>query len=352
MITGRSCSGKRTRPGAPQCRQVAYIVELKFTSDDRVHGAALKEALAQHAALASRLESRGFTVQLMPIIVGSSGMIRAETQQYFATLGLTTTDCLSLMQEHHNTAITYLRKILQQYQVLPSPSPTPRSKPRRAPKRKNTAGLSSPPDPTSHKRALPATPSAITRSVKRAKIGRVLYQNPTASPDSAPCTVRPWDRLIFSIGKNTGSVRRLKRRTRSDHTELREQDRALHLPSTTQRNTRPHTPPPPPAAHMSGCTTTAPAQNSAKRVCLDTQPHSPTTSAEADLLFESAFEPASDTRYWVVILFFHTIIRLGEHPMPFTTIRWPTLLLLLRLRFPRNEPIQPHCLLRCTSSPP
>ncbi len=105
MIPGRSCSGKRTRHGAAQCCQVAHVVELKFTSDDQVHGAAFKEALTQHAALASRLESRGFTVQVMPII-GSSGMIRAETQNHFATLGLTAPDCLSLMQEHRDTAIT------------------------------------------------------------------------------------------------------------------------------------------------------------------------------------------------------------------------------------------------------
>ncbi len=118
----------------------------------------------------------------------------------------------------------------------------------------------------------------------------MLCQKPTASPNSAPCTVRPWDRLIFSNGKNTGSVRRLKRRTRSDHTELREQNSALHLPSTTRYSSRPHTPPPPPATHVSGCTTTAPAQVSAKRVCLDTQPHSLTTSAKDDLLLASAFE--------------------------------------------------------------
>ncbi len=207
---------------------------------------------------------------------------------------LTAPDCLSLMQQHHDTAIAYLRRILQQYRVLPSPSPTPRSKPRRAPQRGNTAGLPTPPDPTSHKRALPATPSVITRSVKRAGTNRMLCQPASPCPDSAPCTVRPWDRLIFSIGKNTGSMRRLKRRTRSDHTKLRAQDSAVHLPSSPQRSTAPHTVPPPPASHTSGCTTTAPAQTSMERVCLDTQPHNSTTSAKDDLLFESEFEPASD----------------------------------------------------------
>ena len=120
MITGRTSLGKRTRDGATQHRQVAYIVELKFTTtDDRVHGAALQGALSQHAALATRLESRGFTVKLMPIIIGSSGMIRAETQQHFAALGLSPAESLSLMQEHHDTAIKYLHQILQEYRVLP-----------------------------------------------------------------------------------------------------------------------------------------------------------------------------------------------------------------------------------------
>ncbi len=296
MIPGRSCSGKRTRPGATQGCQVACIVELKFTSDDRVHGAALKEALTQHAALASRLESRGFKVQLMPIIIGSSGMIRAETQKHFATLGLTAPDCLSLMQQHHDTAIAHLRRILQQYRVLPSPSPTPRSKPRRAPQRGNTAGLPTPPDPTSHKRALPATPSIITRSVKQPRTNRMLCQPASPCPDSAPCTVRPWDRLIFSIGKNTGSMRRLKRRTRSDHTKLRAQDGAVHLPSSPQRSTAPHTVPPPPASHTSGCTTTASAQTSVERVCLDTQPRNSTTTAKDDYCLILSLNPRRTTQ--------------------------------------------------------
>ncbi len=127
-----------------------------------------------------------------------------------------------------------------------------------------------PPDPTSHKRALPATPSVVTKSVKRARTNRMLCQLASPCPDSAPCTVRPWGRLVFSIGKNIASMRTLKRRTRFNHTKLRAQDSAVHLPSSPQRSTAPHTVPPPPASHTSGCTTTAPAQTSMERVCLDT----------------------------------------------------------------------------------
>ncbi len=55
-----------------------------------------------------QLESRDFRVPVVPIIFGSSGMIRMETKQYFAALGLTATKSLSLMQEYHDTAIKYL----------------------------------------------------------------------------------------------------------------------------------------------------------------------------------------------------------------------------------------------------
>ncbi len=158
MIPGCTCFGKKVRKGATQCCQVAYIVECKITSDDRVHGAALKDDLTQHAALVSRLESCGFKVQLMPIIVGSSGMILAETHQHFAAIGLTATECMS-EQEHHDTAIAYLR-------IRPSPAPTPRSNPRRAPKRKNTAGSTTLSDHTIHKWALPAASSVIAQSAK------------------------------------------------------------------------------------------------------------------------------------------------------------------------------------------
>ena len=36
MITGRTSLGERTKDNVALCRQVAYVVELKFTTDDRV----------------------------------------------------------------------------------------------------------------------------------------------------------------------------------------------------------------------------------------------------------------------------------------------------------------------------
>ena len=82
MSTLRTSLGKRSGDGTTQSRQVAYIVDLKFTSDDRVHGAALEEARTQHVVLTSRLEIRGFRARVLPIIVGSSGMIRKDTHNY------------------------------------------------------------------------------------------------------------------------------------------------------------------------------------------------------------------------------------------------------------------------------
>ena len=76
-----------------------------------MHGATLKEALAHRVARKTRLASRGFRV-VDNIIVGSSGMIRAATQQHLTAPGLTATENLSLMQKHHDTAIKKIRKIL------------------------------------------------------------------------------------------------------------------------------------------------------------------------------------------------------------------------------------------------
>ena len=262
MITGRTSLGKRTRDGATRHRQVAYIVELKFTTDDRVHGSALQEALSQHEALATRLESRGLTVKLMPIIIGSSGMIRAETQQHFAALGLTAAESLSLMQEHHDTAIRYFHQILQDYRVLPPSPPTP--KPRRAPKLKSMNRSNTLPNPMSHKRALPATASVLTRSMKHARTDCTLGQHPSASSSPAPSTARSWDRLIFTVGRTTGSTRTVKRRTRSDHNKDRGQDSTLRPSLPRQHDARPHTAVSPPALLGSNCSTTS-VQAPAKR---------------------------------------------------------------------------------------
>ena len=284
LITGRTSLGKRSRDGTTLNRQVAYIVELKFTSDDRVHGAALNEARTQHAALASRLENRGFRVRVLPIIVGSSGMIRKDTQQHLATLGLTTTESLSLMQEHHDTAIKYLRNFLQKYRVLPSPPPLPRSKLRRAPKRTLIASPNIPPDPAIYKRALPAAFSIVTRSEKRTRSDQMLCQNPSAqsSSGSPPYPARPWDRLIFTIGRHTGSVRRVPRRTRSQHTGTRGRDNKLRPSLPQQRSTPPHVAVPPPASHESDRNTMTLLRASAKRAREDT------------LLLESGFKRAKD----------------------------------------------------------
>ena len=214
----------------------------------------LQEALSQHAALATRLESRGFTVKLMPIIIGSSGMIWAETQQHFAALGLTAAESLLLMQEHHDTAIKYLHQILQEYRVLPSSRPTP--KPRRAPKLKSMNRSNTLPNPMSNKRAQPGTASVPTRSMKRARTDRTLGQHPGACSGPAPSTARSWDRLIFKVGRTTGSIRRVKRRTRSDHNEDRGQDSTLRPSSPQQHDSQPHTDVSPPALLGTNCNTT------------------------------------------------------------------------------------------------
>ena len=86
------------------------------------------------------------------------------------------------MQEHHDTAIKYLRQNLQEYRMPPSLPPAPQSKPRRVPKRTLIANPNTPPDPVMHKRALPAAFSILTRSVKRADPTRCSVRIPAPSP--------------------------------------------------------------------------------------------------------------------------------------------------------------------------
>ena len=245
-------------------------------------------------------------MKLMPIIIGSSGMIRAETQQHFAALGLTAAGNLSLMQEHHGTAIRYFHQILQDYRVLPPSPPTP--KPRRAPKLKHEP-LEHLFNPMSHKRALPATASVLTRSMKHARTDCTLCQHPSASSSPAPSTARSWGRLIFTVGRTTGSTRRVKRRTRPDHNKDRGQDSTLRPSLPRQHDARPHTAVSPPALLGSNCSTTS-VQAPAKRARRDSVLQCPSTATESKVSVnvyrsppianESPWpQPRSLTRKWL-----------------------------------------------------
>ena len=188
-----------------------------------------------------------------------------------------------------NTAIKFLHQILQQYRLLPSSPPTP--KPRRAPKLKSMNRSSTLPNSVSHKRALQTTASVLTRSMKRSRTDHTLNRHPGASSSPAPNTARSWDRLIFSVGRTTGSIRRVKRRTRSDHNEDSRQD-GTHRPSLPQQHdAQPHTTVSPPALLGTHCNTTT-VQAPAKRARKYTFLQNPITTTEGEVLLE--FERAPD----------------------------------------------------------
>ena len=257
-------------------------------------------------------------MKLMPIIIGSAGMIRAETQQHFATLGLTAAESHSLMQEHDNTAINYLHQILQEYRVLPSFPPTP--KPRRAPNLKSMNRSNTLPNPVSHKRGLPATASIFQRSMKRARTDHTLDQHPGASSGPAPSTAQSWERLIFTVGRTTGSVRRVKRRTRSDHNEDRRQDSTLRPSLPHQHDAQPHTAVPPPALLGTNCNTTL-VQAPAKRRRYAFL-RSPPTVTDSIVMLEFERVPESgplDAGTSHPLIFIRRARTARGNPMPFTT---------------------------------
>ena len=147
------------------------------------------------------------------------------------------------------------------------------------------------PNPVSHKRALPTAASVLTRSMKRARTDHTLGRHPGASSGPAPSTARSWDRLIFTVGRTTGSIRKVKRRTRSDHDEGRRKDSTLRPSLPQQHDAQPHTAVSPPALLGTNCNTT-PVQAPAKRARRDAFLRNPITATEGKVLLE--FERAPD----------------------------------------------------------
>ncbi len=105
LIIRRNCTGNPE--GAAPLRNSLNIVELIFKVNDRVHGKALADATAKHVRLQKHLETRGYVVKVLPIIMGSAGMIRTETQHHFEALGISAAASLALIKQHHNIAIDY-----------------------------------------------------------------------------------------------------------------------------------------------------------------------------------------------------------------------------------------------------
>ncbi len=98
LVIGRKCTGHPEGATPLRNSPIANIVELKFTVNDRVHGRALADATNQHVRLRKHLETRGYIVKVLPIIIGSAGMIRTETQHQFEALGISAAATLALME--------------------------------------------------------------------------------------------------------------------------------------------------------------------------------------------------------------------------------------------------------------
>ncbi len=88
-----------------------YLVELKYTLDDRVHGATLAQAEAQHDGLRQALRGVGWSVVVLPVIIGSWGTMRARTREYLHLLGIEPEAATALMHDLYLDSIHFTGNI-------------------------------------------------------------------------------------------------------------------------------------------------------------------------------------------------------------------------------------------------
>ncbi len=155
---------------------------------------------------------------MLPIIIGSAGMIRMETQHHFQALGISAAASLALMRKHHVIAIDYLLNILRVKSARMAAPEGPPQQRATALRQRNRAANTWQPTVLPAKRPAPASPlplpSMRTRSRTRADSTPPHGDSASAPcPDTPPSATPTWDRLVFTIGKTSGSMRREARST-------------------------------------------------------------------------------------------------------------------------------------------
>jgi hypothetical protein len=71
-------------------RPAIYLLEIKYTEDCNVHAVAQGIAMKPHSRLLAHLQDRWpeWTVEVLPLVFGSVGTVRIQTEQHLETLGL------------------------------------------------------------------------------------------------------------------------------------------------------------------------------------------------------------------------------------------------------------------------
>jgi hypothetical protein len=89
----------------------AIQVEIKYTADCNVHAVAQGIAMKQHSTLLAHLRDRwpGWTVDVLPLVFGSVGTVRTESERH---LGVDKQDLSALLQTVYDSSIDFTMRIL------------------------------------------------------------------------------------------------------------------------------------------------------------------------------------------------------------------------------------------------
>ena len=95
-------------------RPAIYLVEIKYTEDCNVHAVAQGIAMRQHSRLLAHLRSKWpqWTVEVLPLVFGSVGTVRTETERHLETLGVDKQALSALLQTVHDSSIDFTMQIL------------------------------------------------------------------------------------------------------------------------------------------------------------------------------------------------------------------------------------------------
>ncbi len=111
LVVGRDIQGRPAGRAAQRARPTAYLVEVKYTIDDAVHGGALQRALDQHKDLARALRENGMDVDVLPVIIGSMGTTRNDTRKHLQVLGIEPDEVQKLLDQLWGDSLEYAAKI-------------------------------------------------------------------------------------------------------------------------------------------------------------------------------------------------------------------------------------------------
>ena len=98
-------------------RRKIWILEEGYCSDTRYLGK-LAEKESQHAPLCNALQSYGYNVSCLPIVLGNMGCVYNTNTTALKEVGLDANHCKKLLSQLHLHAVTCLQKIVQSRRFL------------------------------------------------------------------------------------------------------------------------------------------------------------------------------------------------------------------------------------------